>query len=368
MKNNFLTTEFFLASNTTEGFFSVFDSLYSPEKEWFCYILKGGPGTGKSTLMKKIADKALLNGIKPELIHCSSDPDSLDAVIIPELKIAIADGTAPHVLDPIYPGISDVIVNLGDAWNRKTLSKSKEKVQYLCKKNSHYHKKSQRYLKACGRSFSELSKIIKESLNYKSLDDYCERLSKKLFKKINKNKDIYENSEEKLKFISAITPKGYVFFNNTLFNMSKKVFLIEDSYSVVGSYILKKIRHCALNSAHNVISCPSPFSPSEELNALFIPDLDIGFAVKDPKELSCIPKNSIYKKIKTKRFLIRENISGQKNIIKFNQKFCRETLDESIKNLNHALEVHDELESIYIKSMNFSKINKTADKLISVIF
>ena len=124
-------------------------------------------------------------------------------------------------------------------------------------------------MKACGRSFSELSKIVKESLNYKSLDAYCERLSKKLFKKINKNKDIYEHSEEKLKFISAITPKGYVFFNNTLFNMSKKVFLIEDSYSVVGSYILKKIRHFALNSAHNVISCPSPFAPSEELNAPF---------------------------------------------------------------------------------------------------
>ena len=131
---------------------------------------------------------------------------------------------------------------------------------------------------------------------------------------------------------------------------------------------MKKIRHFALNSAHNVISCPSPFAPSEELNALFIPDLDIGFAVKNPKELSRIPKDSIYKKIKTKRFFITENISGQKNIIKFNQKFCKETLNESIKNLNHALETHDELESIYIKSMNFSKINKTADKLISAIF
>ena len=128
MKNNFLTTEFFLASSTTEGFFSVFKDLYDPKEGWFCYILKGGPGTGKSTIMKKINLKAMENGIKSELIHCSSDPDSLDAIILPELKIAVADGTAPHVLEPMYPGVSDSIINLGEAWNKKSLYKSKDKI------------------------------------------------------------------------------------------------------------------------------------------------------------------------------------------------------------------------------------------------
>ena len=47
--------EFFAGANSADGFFSCFDDLYSPEKGDAFYILKGGPGTGKSTLMKRLA-------------------------------------------------------------------------------------------------------------------------------------------------------------------------------------------------------------------------------------------------------------------------------------------------------------------------
>ena len=42
-------------------------------------------------------------------------------------------------------------------------------------------------------------------------------------------------------------------------------------------------------------------------------------------------------------------------------------LDEAVKNLKKALEIHDEIEKRYIKSMNFKKIKKITDKLISAI-
>lgn len=365
MKKNFLTTEFFLASSTTEGFFSVFKDLYNPDKDWFCYILKGGPGTGKSTIMKKINLKAIENGIKSELIHCSSDPDSLDAIILPELKIAVADGTAPHILEPIYPGVSDSIINLGEAWNKKLLYKSKDKIHELCSKNSLYHKMSKKYLKAFGCAFSESSKIINASVDYNSLNAYCERLTKKLFKKTKSN---HEVSYEQKRLISAITPKGYTFFDNTLFNMSEKLFVIEDNFGLIGSYIIKKIKNYTLDKNYHIITCNSPFFPSKNLNALFIPDLKIGFAVKTSKEISEMSKNFISKKITTKRFLSLEKISSQKNLLKFNKKFCKEMYKESVTNLKKALEIHNQIEKIYIKSMNYSKINKITDKLISAIF
>ena len=34
---------------------------------------------------------------------CSSDPESLDGVAIPEKGAALMDGTAPHVYDPVLP-------------------------------------------------------------------------------------------------------------------------------------------------------------------------------------------------------------------------------------------------------------------------
>ena len=45
----------FLASaNSCNGFINFFNNI-NPNKNGFTYILKGGPGTGKSTIMKNIA-------------------------------------------------------------------------------------------------------------------------------------------------------------------------------------------------------------------------------------------------------------------------------------------------------------------------
>ena len=45
----------FLGANSSAGFLSRFSSLYQPDGDWFAYIIKGGPGTGKSSFMKKAA-------------------------------------------------------------------------------------------------------------------------------------------------------------------------------------------------------------------------------------------------------------------------------------------------------------------------
>ena len=41
---------YFLGANSPSGFYSLYDQLISPEEARAVYILKGGPGCGKSTL------------------------------------------------------------------------------------------------------------------------------------------------------------------------------------------------------------------------------------------------------------------------------------------------------------------------------
>lgn len=67
-------------------------------------FLKGRPGTGKSTLLKKLAAQALEQGFDTEVYHCGFDPDSLDMVILRELDVAVIDTTAPHEYFPDRPG------------------------------------------------------------------------------------------------------------------------------------------------------------------------------------------------------------------------------------------------------------------------
>ncbi len=91
-------TQYFLGANTPSGFYSLYHELSDPDKFRQVYVIKSGPGSGKSTLMRRVGRHARAAGYDVEEILCSGDPGSLDAVIVPALGAAVVDGTSPHVI------------------------------------------------------------------------------------------------------------------------------------------------------------------------------------------------------------------------------------------------------------------------------
>ena len=69
-------------------------------------FVKGRPGSGKSTLFRKLASLAAERGIDTEIYHCGFDPGSLDMLIFPELDLGIFDSIAPHEHFPVRDGDS----------------------------------------------------------------------------------------------------------------------------------------------------------------------------------------------------------------------------------------------------------------------
>jgi len=65
-------------------------------------LIKGRPGSGKSTLMRAVLAKAVELGYDADVYYCSLDPKSLDMVVIPELNFCIFDATAPHEYEPSF--------------------------------------------------------------------------------------------------------------------------------------------------------------------------------------------------------------------------------------------------------------------------
>lgn len=68
------------------------------------YLLKGRPGTGKSTLLKKLAAASAKRGLNTEVYHCAFDSNSLDMIIWPELDKCLFDSTSPHLYEPAQSG------------------------------------------------------------------------------------------------------------------------------------------------------------------------------------------------------------------------------------------------------------------------
>ena len=356
--------KFFLGSHTCTGFFSLFNKLYDPKNGWYCYILKGGPGTGKSTLMKKIASAAETKYAKIELIYCSSDPNSLDAVIIPEIKTCIADGTAPHVLEPKYPGASEKIINLGEYWNDGKLQKNSKILMDLFEKNKNYHEKTAQFLKSLGEIKKSANRILDDCIEHKRLNEFIERFLKSTFG----SKKIEKTEIEKVRFLDAITPSGHMFFEDSIADKVDNIYIIEDKYDAVSNEFLQKIRSEAITQNLGFVSCLSPFSPATNLRAIHIPALSASFMAKNPKiEPHAFNSFKNAKKINATKFLNSASLNSHKNLLGLHEKASSALLDEAIKNLSHALDVHDEIEKFYISSMNHRKIDKTADKLISAI-
>ena len=140
---------FFAGANSAHGFVSFYDSILGDKKIEKVYILKGGPGTGKSSFMKRTAEYAERRGMSLERYKCSSDPDSLDGVVI-DGKVAILDGTSPHTVDMSFPGVRDEIINLGAFWDDNALKKRSAEIEELISKKSDGYKKAYRYLSAYG--------------------------------------------------------------------------------------------------------------------------------------------------------------------------------------------------------------------------
>ena len=117
-----LSYNFFLGANSPEGFTSYYHSLIDLETAKDVMIIKAPPGGGKSSFMKRIAKRLEKAGTEVEKIWCSSDPDSLDGAVFPELKTALVDGTSPHVVEPSYPYAVDRYLHLGAFVDRAGLA------------------------------------------------------------------------------------------------------------------------------------------------------------------------------------------------------------------------------------------------------
>ena len=91
-----MNTCWFLGANTADGFVSRFEQLHPGGRVKRCVILKGGPGCGKSTFLKRLRRTAEDLGADTESYPCSSDPGSLDGLFLPSTGMAFVDGTAPH--------------------------------------------------------------------------------------------------------------------------------------------------------------------------------------------------------------------------------------------------------------------------------
>ncbi|MCC8131735.1 MAG: hypothetical protein LUC38_06810 [Oscillospiraceae bacterium] len=350
--NDFKKT-YFLGYSTPNDFNNhLKDDIESGE--FTTYIIKGGPGTGKSSMMKKIA--SMVSDLdEPEIYYCSSDPNSLDAVLFDNLKVIIADGTAPHVIEPTYPGAREVLVDLGECWNLDSLSADKNGIIDATNRNLRYHALAKKYLSAIISVNEDIMSIGDSALDCEKLGSYCERLSAKLFPK---KKSPDHQGKIKFRQMTSFTPDGVKTFNNLFENLD--VYKIEDDCFSVTDKLLKQLAGCARDNGYDVLISKNVFLSGSVYQHMIIPEIGTDF-------VSGVPLDTNSTKINAMRFYDKDILRDKHKRLMFDEGIVKELTDEMISALRTAKDIHDELESYYIKAMDFDKVNSTCEQLIERI-
>ena len=107
--NETTSRRYFAASNSCRGFCNYYGDVFSEARAPRLYVIKGGPGTGKSHFMKTVARRARTEGYTVTEYACSSDPASLDGILLEregDPAVGLLDGTPPHVCEPALPGLA----------------------------------------------------------------------------------------------------------------------------------------------------------------------------------------------------------------------------------------------------------------------
>lgn len=350
---------FFLGANAPKGYYSKFDQLLNCKSGSKCFLLKGGPGTGKSTVLKKVAAALNEKGLSTELIYCSADIESLDAVLTSDGSFSVLDATLPHSVEPKYPGAYEETIELGDCWDNSKLVENSEKIMGLFNRNRELHERGRRYISAAANLLDEAARLSLSEISQDKAAKAAARICAKELHKTTKSQ-----GKEKIRFLSAITGDGVTMFDDTAKLLCGRIYVVDDDCGAVSRIFMNTVRKIALEKGYDIITCRCSVFPQEKNEHILIPEAGVGFMTSNKRHtISTKP----YRMIHAKRFVNKEKNGKTKMKIKFTIRAANELIKEASLCMKEAKTVHDELEKIYISAMDFSLVDEKQNKILEAV-
>ncbi len=362
---------YFPGNNTSLGFFSYYKHVLGQREANKIICIKGGPGTGKSTFMKKVALHFAEKGEDIDYLHCSADENSLDGILLKNKRIALVDGTSPHVIDPITPGAVDRIINLGEYWNEESISVNKEEIIDLNEETSRWYRIAYNYLNAAKSVYRSLEEIY----NTAAQSSEIYRLVADVIGKEYKDIDISLRPGKKKKFFaSAITATGVMHYIPSLLSNMKTVYMINNPVGFANNSFMEIISEGAIYRGLDVECYYCSMCPDEKIEHIIIPKLQLAFITMnefhdiEPWEISDLWENDQeIILIDMNDYMSSYGVEKNRNLIVSLKDEFDILLNKTFINLGKARETHLLVEKMYIPNMNFTEVTNLVENTIAEI-
>lgn len=330
------TVSFFLGANSYCGFFSLYDDFVFRSSIKRLYVIKGGPGGGKSGFMRRISEAARSHGTEIHHILCSADPASLDGIYLPQLNTMFVDGTAPHVIEPRFVGEVGFYIDLSQFCRIGA-----DGLQPLTAEYKGHYARAYSWLSAAGSVAENL--VIPESA-VSAIQQRADKIAERWLKRKGSGSGTITRI-----FTDAFTGDGILSLTASRSEVCRKLVSLDNTWGGA-KYFLPTILDAAVKAGYDVILCPCPLCPQQPMH-LMIPELSLGFVSGSGGRRLHLDK-TVSEASSPSELDLLKTVTGER------ERLLRHARSE----LYAAKEAHDRLEAAVNPYINFEGVFSLADE------
>ncbi len=341
--NGDIHEKYFCAANSGSGFVSFYPQLIAESERVF--VIKGGPGTGKSRFLHDIARRAEQTARRVVYYFCSSDPTSLDAVSV-DSRILFLDGTAPHAVEASLPGARDDLIDLGRFWNSAVLIGQRRRIAKLTEQKS-------RAYAAAYDCLSSAASLTRAADRYADAALLTHKMRAAAERSLRSLPDGMGFSRRQV-VLGSYGMRGRVRFS-TFRDTATEYIPINDCFGTAHHFL----------SALVDVASSRRLAVTVSLDPLF-PDRFDALRFEESGRVYEIAASG-EKPINMKRFVDISALRDHRDELKNAVKLRDASLDSALSSLARAADAHFALEKIYGEAMDFAAKEDFTDSLIGQI-
>ena len=347
-----MTQHYFLGANSKAGFSSLYEGFpWDPDS--YLHVIKGGPGTGKSSFMRKLGAEAEKREMDVQYVLCSGDPDSLDGVYIPALHTAWVDGTAPHVCEPSIFGVNGDYLNLGAYCTKPFSGEDHAYLGMLTRQYKEHYRLAYAALGSLGHLQEEGSAPLSDGETAAARQQIGRILDRFL------PRESRQEGRSVRRFLHAISCQGELWLTDEIKAAGRQICVIRGDLPEAAGILAYAAGEARRRGAF-CVCCPSPLAPAL-LEAVLLPEEGLAFAAGNWKldahlllDLDSFRSAEGRQDAMTRR-VKREELSAP-------------LLSAALEELRRAKALHDQLEGVYKPHMDFEALSSFTQKLLDRLF
>lgn len=343
---------YFAAANSGQGFVSDYGTLFGTAGLGRLYLIKGGPGTGKSTLLRRAAAYAEERGLPVRRYACSSDPDSLDGIMVGDGRLAMIDATPPHGRELELPGAADELIDLGQFWDSRLLSANREEIRQYNQTKKAAYARAYQWLSAAASVNRAMLAMLEDCLDLPKLRGEVRRRLAGL--------PAGEGREIPAR-VSAVGMKGSVTLP-TMHRGADRAYILTETRGGGGLFLREVLRAVADKKADAEFAL-IPLDPAWA-EGVFLPGLGTAFLDEGAAETPR-PQDKL---IRMSRFYRPAELRANRHELRQAAHSKEMLMEGASAAFEDARCAHFALEEIYADAMDYSALERFCAALIPRIF